>query len=447
MAIKDRSVIKNSIWLLAESIFIMLISLIIGIISARYLGPNNYGIVNRFLPYISLANSVCTFGMQSIIIREISKDESESNISSVLGSTITFRLLISIIFTICICGYGYYISVVEKSSDLLIICVFESISLIFNANELLSFYFHAVLKSKYLAITSVITSIIIGGWKIFLLSIRADVKWFGLSTSIQSFITLLFLYIFFKKDFKVPLSFSCKKLQSILGRSYHLLLTSLGIAIYGQVDKMMIGKMLGNTELGYYTAAYTVATIWYFIPQAMTNSMRSKIFSENDNEERFIKDIKLLYLIIVIIGIFAGFGFWFLGRFVILIMYGKDYLAANGCLVILGWVGLFANIGVVKSIWLVGKGLEKYTKYLTLFGAILNIVLNSILIPVIGNKGAAVATVASQMSVQIMFPLFIKETKPLVSQMFTCYTEFPELIKLIRKILKNIKAKAKKSKR
>ena len=441
MSIKEHSVVKNSVWLLAESVFVMLISLIIGIISARYLGPSNYGIVNRFLPYISLANSICTFGMQSIIIREISKNESVLNISEIMGSTIIFRLAISIIAAVCICSYGFYVSKIENSPDLFIICVFESIALVFNLNEIIAFYFHAVLKSKYLALTSVITSILIGAWKIFLLSSKADVVWFGLSSSFQAMITLLFLYIFFKNDFKIPLRFSYIKLKSILQRSIHLLITSLGIAIYGQVDKMMIGSMLGNEELGYYTSAFTLATIWYFIPQALSNSMRSKIFNESSNEELYTKDIKILYLITAIIGAAAGLVYLSIGKYLILLMFGEQYLAATGCLMILGWVGLFANIGTAKSIWLVGKKLEKYTKYLTLFGAAMNLLLNALLIPAWGCIGAAIATVISQMSVQIVFPLLFKETRPLVFQMFTCYTVFPELRKFSKGILESIKSK------
>ncbi|MGN1216377.1 MAG: flippase, partial [Phocaeicola sp.] len=379
MVKKTHSVVKNSVWLISESIITMVISLIIGIVSARFLGPNNYGLVNRFLPYISLANSICTFGLQSIIIKRIAQDSSEENIAAVVGSTMSFRLVLSFISIIVINIYALYIAKQEDMS-LLVISVLQSISLIFNVYEILTYYFHARLQSKYIAISTVITSVVIGCWKVILLITKASVVWFAFSTTLQSLVQLIFNYRFFKKQFSHPLVYQGKLLKEMLGDSYHLLLASMGIAIYGQVDKIMIGNMAGNELLGIYSAAYAIATMWYFVPQAIANSLRSRIFEESDDESAFSNNVRVLFLIITILGICAGIGFGVIPQFLIGLLYGEQYLGGTRALMILGWVGVFANIGTVRSIWLVGKGLQRYSKYFTLMGALLNIILNYFLI-------------------------------------------------------------------
>ena len=418
-----KKVASNSIWLLLESIVTMLISLVVGMISARYLGPNNYGLINRFIPYISLANSICTFGMQSIVTREISKADCVETEARTLGSAVRFRFILSGLAIVVINVYALIVSV-NEGTLLFFISLAQSISLAFNAYEIFTYWFHAKLKSKYLAISMVATSVLLGVWKIVLLIVKADVIFFAVSTSLQSAVMLVFVLLFFKKEFKPRLKADRGTTRFLIKDSYHLLLTSLGVAIYGQIDKIMIGSALGNAPLGFYTAAYTLATIWYFIPQALSNSLRGVIFASSDDPQAYDKKVRFLYLLTVVLGVIAGIGFQLLGKFCIRILYGAEYLDCYPTLCILGWVGIFANIGTAKSIWLIGKGLQKYTKYFTMMGALLNVVLNFILIRYFGIVGAAIATVASQFCVQIVFPLFFKECRGCVWNLFKCFTAF-----------------------
>lgn len=421
-----KRVASNSVWLLLESVIIMLISLAVGVVSARFLGPNNYGLINRFIPYISLANSICTFGMQSIITREISRAQTLDSEAKILGGAIRFRVLLSCIAVIVINIYAFFIS--KNEGELLFwISLVQSVALLFNAYEIYTYWFHAKLKSKWLAIATVATAVLVGGWKICLLALRAGVIFFALSTTLQSFLMFIMVVAFFKGNFKEKLKRDRETTHFLIGESYHMLLTSLGVALYGQIDKIMIGSWLGNTELGYYTAAYTLATIWYFIPQSLSNSMRSVIFASTKDPEDYSKKMRFLYLVTVFLGMVSGLGFQFVGGFCIRLLYGTEYLGAKAALSVLGWVGILANIGTAKSIWLVGKGLQKYTKYFTLMGAVVNIAFNALLIPVSGIVGAAIATIVSQFCVQIVFPLFFKECRGAVWDLFRCYTVLKDI--------------------
>ncbi len=443
MATDNKSVIKNSIWLIAESILTMLISLCVGVISARYLGPSNYGLIGRFAPFISLANSIATFGMQSIIIRNISRDPSGDNVRKVMGSSLLFRFVLSFSTMVCIDVYAYIIAQ-QEDPLLFTVALLQSISLIFHCYEIITFYFHATLLSKYIAISTVVTSVVVGAWKIALLICKASVVWFALSTTLQAFVMFLLCFILFKKNFKHKLKFDGKLLKGMVGDSSHLLLASMGIAIYGQVDQIMIGSILGNTHLGYYTAAYTIATMWYFVPQAIANSLRSKIFATDKNSDDYSKNVRVLFLIITILGIAAGIGITLLSKPFIFILYGEDYLQANSTLMILSWCGLFANIGTARSIWLVGKDLHKYSKYFALMGAAVNVIVNAVLIPLLGINGAAIATVFSQFFVQFICPLIFKPTRPILGDMVGCYRAFPLVIEMFKEFILSIKNKRNK---
>ncbi|MBR4880749.1 MAG: oligosaccharide flippase family protein, partial [Clostridia bacterium] len=63
--IKSKNV-KNASWLIFGKIIHMVLSFVIGMITARYLGPSNYGLINYAAAYVTFFTSVCTLGINSV---------------------------------------------------------------------------------------------------------------------------------------------------------------------------------------------------------------------------------------------------------------------------------------------------------------------------------------------------------------------------------------------
>ena len=68
--LRKRKVAKNAMWMIAERVIQMIISLFVGVISARYLGPENYGTLNYGLALVTLFSSIAKLGLESIIVKE-----------------------------------------------------------------------------------------------------------------------------------------------------------------------------------------------------------------------------------------------------------------------------------------------------------------------------------------------------------------------------------------
>ena len=77
-------------------------------------------------------------------------------------------------------------------------------------------------------------------------------------------------------------------------------------------------------------------------------------------------------------------------------MYGEAYLAAVPLLQIITWYSAFSYMGSVRNIWMLAEEKQKYLWIINLSGALLNVVGNFILIPLIGAAGAAIASVVTQ---------------------------------------------------
>ena len=115
LKIKNSKIIKNSFWLVLSTVIQMIISLVINMFVARYLGAANYGILNYGLSFVNFFLGVCTLGLDSIIIKYLVSEK--DNQGKVLGTSIVMRLLSSLLAIILI-----FLSVfVLKHNDKLII--------------------------------------------------------------------------------------------------------------------------------------------------------------------------------------------------------------------------------------------------------------------------------------------------------------------------------------
>ena len=62
--------VKNAGWMIAGKIVQMLIGFVVGLLTARYLGPGNYGLINYAGAYTTFFAAICTLGINSVIVKE-----------------------------------------------------------------------------------------------------------------------------------------------------------------------------------------------------------------------------------------------------------------------------------------------------------------------------------------------------------------------------------------
>lgn len=397
---------KNSIWIISERIIQMLISLVVGSLSARYLGPGNYGLINYGQSIVLLFSAITKLGLENIIIKEYIDNKDDNG--EIVGSAITLRLISSLISMILIIGT---VMILKPNNTLILwITIIQALCLFFQTYEIFEFYFQSKLESKKVSIAKVIAYIAAALYKIYLLVTSKSVIWFCFATLIDYAIIMIILYILFKKEKK--LKTSKNKMKQLFTKGSPFIISSIMITIYMQTDKIMIGSMLDEYQLGLYSAATAICLLWGFLPEAIINSMRPVIFEKKKiNEEEYKVKLKLLLRIIFWIGIVFCFCICCFSKLIIYILYGKKYIEAQTSLIIAVWYTTFAYLGTSRTVWLVAENKSKYAKWFTIWGAIINVFLNSILIPKFGINGAAIATLTSQIFAVIIAPLFYKETK------------------------------------
>ena len=402
-------IVKNASWIMAGRIMQLICAFFVSLLTARYLGPSNYGLINYAIAYTTFFYSICTLGINSILVKVLI-DEPE-NEGEILGTSIALQAVASIISALVIVGIVKHI---DRNEPLTIIVVaLCTVGLLFRVFELIRCWFQAHLISKYSAISSTFAYFITSVYRIFLLVNGCGIKWFALATAVDYIVIAILLLYFYKKKCMgrkgANFCFSYYKAKQLLSMSTPFILSGLMVAIYGTTDRLMLKQMLSEASVGYYSLALSLSNVWVFVLSAIIDSMYPVIMeSHKVNKLKFERNNRLLYAIIFYILIFVSILFVLLGKPIIQLLYGEAYLPAVMPLRVVTWYVAFSYLGVARNAWIVSENLQKYNPPIYVGAAITNVILNLLLIPLLAETGAALASLITQISTIFVFPFFIK---------------------------------------
>jgi O-antigen/teichoic acid export membrane protein len=436
----------NTAWLFAEQILRMIAGFLVGVWVARYLGPEKFGIFSYSLAFVSLFGGIAKLGLDGIVVRDLVKEPKKREVYlgtsfwlKLFGGTITFSIIIIVLIFQSVLKYfpslihnpkliiqnltashlsllTSYISPLTShlltSTNIYILII--AFGIIFQSFEVIDFYYQATVQAKYISIRKMIQLFLSSIIKIILVLVKADLIWFVFVTLFDAISLAIFSWSIYKSQ-GLPnfiKYFERNTAKRLLKDSWPLVLSSMAIAVYMRIDQVMIKNMLGDREVGLYSAAVKVVEIWYFIPMIITQSVFPAIVNAKKvSEDLYYKRLQQLFSLLIWMAIFISIPISVFSHQIIYLLYGEKFVEASNVLKISIWASLFGFIGTGSSYFFLVENLQKLFSKRVFYGMIVNIILNLILIHSHGIQGAAIATLISQAIAAYLFDIFNKETK------------------------------------
>ena len=399
---------KNTSWLM----FGKILSMIVGFLIARYLGPVSFGDLSFADALTAIVAAVGTLGLDSFIIREIIKEPGKKN--EILGTSLAMRLAVNLL--IIPISIGLYLLFHEFShhpgKPLTLIITLLSIASFFKSFNVIDSYFQSQVQSKYVVKVQNMVVILSAVVKILLVWLNMPLIYFAAAITFDAFVLAMGLvWMYHSRGFDMrQWTFNFSRAKSLLQQSFPLILSAVMVSIYMKIDQVML-KNVGSAEVGIYSAAAKISEAWYFIPLAIVTSVFPAIINARETDlERYHKRLKNLYDLLIFMSLPVAIVLSFFGTDLIHLLYGNRYEGAGTMLSIHIWSGIFVFLGVASSQYLLAEGYTKISFQRTAFGAVANILLNLWLIPLYGGIGASIATLIACF-LSTFYIIFIPKTR------------------------------------
>jgi len=405
-----QTIFKNTFWLaIAEGIGRFL-KLILIIYVARILGATEYGKFTFALAFVSLFAIFSDLGISQITAREFSRDkEKEKEFSSILS----LKLLLSIATLALILIGSFFITLDPIIRGMIwILGVYIIVS---SFSQVIYAFFQARQKMEYQAWTKILEAAIVTGAGFYVLFYFPSVLNLSFSYLFAGLVALIFILLFFHfKVYRLCLGWQKSIWQRFLAMSWPLALAGVFGAIYTNTDSTMMGYFGQITQVGFYNAAYRVIGV-SLIPSGLIGisffPVLSRFFAESKERLQRAWNYYLESMIFLAIPILVG-GIVLAPKIIDLVYdpsYFPSILAFQILLMMAGISFLASPFGQI----LIVANQQQKLFWITLAGAIVNVILNLILIPKYSLYGAATATVITIILVLFLLFKFTQKFTPI----------------------------------
>lgn len=400
-----RRIAKNTLALTISDIINKVLSFILVIQIARYLGDVGFGKYSFAFAFANLFIIFADFGLNTILIREIAKYKSET--SKFLGNALIIKLFLCLLTFIFI---FITINLMDYPTDTTIVVYLIGITLILGSfSGIFGTIFRAYEKMEYIALISTIERLFVVSVGIIVLKMGFGVVSVAAVLLAGSLIALLLSMLISFRKFGVPMfEIDLVFWKYLLKESIPFIITGLSASIYFYIDSVMLSFMKGEAVVGLYNAAYNLVLSLMFIPSAFIGAVfpvLSQLSISSHSSLKFAYEKSFKWLFMLSLPIAAGTAL--ISENIILFIYKSGFADSVLALKILTWTFIFMcfNIVIANVIYSIGK--QAVVMKASIIGVIFNVILNVLLIPKFSLNGAGIATVLTEILVFLIIFYYI----------------------------------------
>lgn len=422
-------VITNVLWLMLERVSFSLSGIFVSIYVARYLGPAQFGTLNYLLATLAIVVPLVQLGADNVIFNRLAR-RPESGIRLMLASRRLRRWLFLLVGLPLLVWIAYGQPLGTQLMTLMLL-----VSAYFSIQDVYKIYYDARLQSKRNTVVNNLTLVLSILCRLGLVSATLPLVWFAVPYLISSLIPYLVRRYLFLRERPVLPAISPRRTgrygRYLLSIGLPLAISSLSVVIYTRIDQIMLGNMLDERAVGWYSAATTLSQGWIFVPMALITSLMPGMAgcrAEGEQDDR----IRALYVLVLVLSLpmlLLAVGF---AQPIIELLYGVAFYPAADILAICTLTSLFSVLGTVSSRSMVLLSGYRFIALKMPIVALANVLMNWLLIPRYGLIGAALSTLIAEFLSFFILNIFFRDGK-ITRLQLTCFTCLPRLISKLRR--------------
>ncbi len=431
-----RSFLKDTVSIGFSKAGIIGFSLLTSMITARVLGPEKNGIISALLVYPSIFMSFGSLGIRQSTTFLLGQNKySEEAIKTAITQIWAFTSIVSVI---CCFLLMRYLSQTGDHLWLVFLALIPIPFTLFNTYNSGIFLGRNDIR-KFNQINWIPPFVILVFTIVFLFFFDGDIQ--GYMLALISGPIAIFIILLFKNKFiqSFSLNFNIPLIKSLIGLGLIYALSLLIINLNYKFDIIMLEKMSTAYQTGIYSKGASLTEFLWQIPMFLSTIVFARSATSKDGLAFSRKVAQLMRLSFLIISI-ASLVLWLLADYVVVGMFGKKFLGSVEVFNLLLPGVVLLTIYKVMNMDLAGKGKPWIAMIAMIPSLIINILMNSFLIPLYGASGAALSSLISYSVAALLFLMVYSKTVQLpVREIITFRkTDFDPIVSIIHKIRKRV---------
>ena len=400
-----KKIVNNLLWAVSGKIVNLVGSLVLGIIVARYLGVEQYGLMNYVISYVFLFQTLASFGLDSIEVRE--EAAGKVPVNTIIGTAFWIKVVFGVI---CIAlSIGTAVVMSEDSYTIGLVALYSSY-IVFNSFIVIRNYFTSLVQNKYIVLSEIFRTFVGIGIKLTMWAMDCSLTWF---VAAFAFDLVLVAGVYISsyshkigrlKDWRFSLPYA----KFMLKESFPLLLTNAAVIIYQRIDQVMIGSMVGKADVGYFSVAAKFVEVMIFIPATIAHTISPILVQMLDkSREVYIVKAQQYLNITVWVSILCSIGVSVISYWIVLYTFGTEYLPAAAILQVLSFKMVSVALSNGGGIMVIVERLQKWVFFRDVLGCLVCIILNWWLLPKYGAMAAAFVAIAANLAAGYVADLLV----------------------------------------
>ena len=402
--------VSNTSWLIFERALRLVVMGIVGVMIARYLGPQRFGLLSYAQSYLALFVIFAGLALDSVVTRELVKHPMEQ--ARILGTAFVLRLLGSLLTWSCI-GLSFFLFDVSGEEGLLIAIL--AVGVLFQSSAVIDFFFQSRVESKYVVKARLAQLCLSSILKLSLIVLEVELPLFAAVIALDHMLLAVGLFYIYRQQGKSIGEWrpQASLLKKFLAGVFPFLLGAFAMVGMMNIDQLMIKVFRSESEVGWYAAAVMISSVWYFIPVAVGSTFNPYIVRNSDAEVSN-KFIRLLFSMMTVVSVLGAMGAYFLAPSVVDVLFGSAFAPTAEILMVHILNGIFVFHVFLRSRILISLDMQWYSTIVMLGALIVNVLGNLALVPQFGAIGAAWSSVFAWGVAVLVLPLFLATTRRFV---------------------------------
>jgi PST family polysaccharide transporter len=406
-----RRILENFAWLISDRAGRVVVNLVVSVFVARSLGPTEFGMLSFATVLSGLFAVLSGLGLENVVVRDLARGDERG----AWKAAWRLRLGASVVAYVLTVAAAYAWR--PDSPRLCGVVAIVAAGLLFTPADLFDAWFQSQGRMRPPAVARQLALWMAVAWRMVLVATDASLESFALANVAEAAAVALALRWTFKKE-ETPVAAPGQigaQMRRLLREGWPLLASGVLVTITMQSDRLLLGHIRGDAELGIYVVASRFTEIFHILPVAVGAAAMPRLTTlYRDDQSRYWAFARGAVAAAALTGFAVGAVLAGIGPFILTTVFGSEYEGASDILAAHAWTLVFIFIVSLRSRLLVIEAGTRWVLAMSLLTAALNVAGNLLLIPRFGGVGAAWTAVGAWAFSALVAPLCFAHTRTLL---------------------------------